>query len=47
MTRVGPHYLARITPVGIYPPGPLDVFDLSGNASEWCLTTWDGNRLFR
>jgi len=42
--RVGPHYLGRIVPVGIYPLGVqphLGVFDLSGNLSEWCLTTWD------
>ena len=39
--RVGPYYLARIAPVGIYPAGPLAVYDLSGNTSEWCLTTWD------
>jgi formylglycine-generating enzyme required for sulfatase activity len=42
--QVGPHYLRRITAVGIYPLGrqpELDLYDLSGNVSEWCLTCWD------
>src|SRR5262249_14967312 len=39
--RVGPHYLGRLTAVGLYPPGALGIYDLSGNASEWCLTTWN------
>jgi formylglycine-generating enzyme required for sulfatase activity len=41
--RVGPHYLGRVTSVGIYPLGVqpnLGIYDLSGNLSEWCLTTW-------
>jgi formylglycine-generating enzyme required for sulfatase activity len=41
--RVGPYYLGRVTAVGIYPSGSqphLGVHDLSGNVSEWCLTTW-------
>ena len=41
--RVGPHYLARVTAVGLYPLGAqpdLGVYDLSGNLSEWCLTSW-------
>jgi formylglycine-generating enzyme required for sulfatase activity len=44
--RVGPHYLGRLTAVGAYPLGiqpRLEISDLSGNASEWCLTTWGEN----
>jgi formylglycine-generating enzyme required for sulfatase activity len=42
--KVGPYYLTRVTAVGIYPLGAqpeLGVLDLSGNVSEWCLTTWN------
>ncbi len=42
--RVGPYYLGRVTPVGLYPLGrqsALDVYDLSGNVDEWCRTCWD------
>jgi formylglycine-generating enzyme required for sulfatase activity len=42
--KVGPHYLGRITAVGLYPLGcqsMLGLYDLSGNVSEWCLTIWD------
>jgi formylglycine-generating enzyme required for sulfatase activity len=42
--RVGPHYLARITAVGMYPLGrqsALDLYDLSGNVDEWCQTLWN------
>jgi formylglycine-generating enzyme required for sulfatase activity len=41
---VGPHYLRRITPVGIYPSGrqsALVLYDLSGNVNEWCQSRWD------
>jgi formylglycine-generating enzyme required for sulfatase activity len=40
---VGPTRLGRLTAVGIYPLGrqsALDIYDLSGNASEWCQTAW-------
>ena len=46
--RVGPHYLRRITAVGIYPLGrqpELDLYDLSGNVAEWCLTLLERGRL--
>ena len=45
--RVGRFYLKRVTAVGIYPLGRqsvLDLYDLSGNVSEWCLTVWDEAR---
>jgi len=41
--QVGPYNLQRVTAVGIYPLGVqthLGLYDLSGNLSEWCLSTW-------
>ncbi len=41
--HAGPHYLARTSPVGIYPEGASSegVLDLSGNVWEWCLNEYD------
>jgi formylglycine-generating enzyme required for sulfatase activity len=39
----GPYYLGQKTAVGIYRIGrhpDLDLYDLSGNVVEWCLTQW-------
>ncbi len=33
--------IGTTTVVGKYPPNEYDVFDLTGNVSEWCIDEWD------
>ena|SRR5947209_19405055 len=39
----GDHYLARTSPVGIYPQAasPDDILDLAGNVWEWCRNEYE------
>ena len=35
------NYIGSTTDVGKYIPNGYDVFDITGNVSEWCLDEWD------